>query len=134
MSRAGTLEEFGVSVVIVAVGTGLDGVDDVVLLAVAALPPLGVILSITTTSVTIVTMAVTVVVALVIAAIVAMPIITTIVVASSLKIRVGGSPGGLIEVLIHLICICIRLCNSEQLMDLLWAFAEHLFSESVVVA
>jgi hypothetical protein len=127
------LEEPGVSVVVVALGTGFDGVDSVVLLAVTALLPPGVVLSITTTSVVIVIAAVTIVVVLVVAVVVVALIIATIIVASGLKIRAGGSPGGLIEVLIRLVYICIGLCYSEQLMDRLWAFAEQLISESVVV-
>jgi hypothetical protein len=76
MSRAGTLKDLGIGILIVVLGCWLDGIDGVVnWLVVARLPPKVVLL----TPITIVVAAVTVVVAPIIAAVITMPIIAPVV-------------------------------------------------------
>jgi hypothetical protein len=76
MSRARTLKDFGVGILIIALGCWFDGIDGVIHYLVVALPPPKVILS---TPITIVIAAIAVIVAPIVAAVITMPIIAPVV-------------------------------------------------------
>jgi hypothetical protein len=100
MSRAGTLKDLGIGILIVALGRWLDGVDDIVNWLVAALPPPKVVLP---TPITIIVATVAVVVAPIIAAVITMPIIAPVIWAAILLVRAGNV---FLDLLVDLISIC----------------------------
>jgi hypothetical protein len=111
MSRARTLKDLGIGILIVALGRWLD---DVVNWSVAALPPPKVILS---TPITIVIAAVAVVVAPIITMVVMMPIIAPVIWALILLVGAGSPANVFLDLLVGLISICPLLHHREKVLN-----------------
>jgi hypothetical protein len=111
MSRAGTLRDLGIGILIVVLGCWLDSV---VNWLVAALPPPKVVLS---TPITIVITVVAVVVAPIIAAVVTTPIIAPVVWAVILLVGVRNPANVFLDLLVGLISICPLLRHCEEVLD-----------------
>jgi hypothetical protein len=114
VSRAGTLKDLGVGILIVALGPWLDGVDGIVSWSVVALPPSKVVLP---TPITIVIVAVAVVIALIIAAVVTAPIIASVIGAVILLVGARSPTNVFLDLLIGLVSICPLLHYHEQVLD-----------------
>jgi hypothetical protein len=128
VSRTGTLEDLGVGIFIVALGPWLDGIDGVVHWAVAALPPPGVILPITT-PVTVVIAAVTVIVV----PIISVPLITPVVVATILLVRTRSLPNILLDLLVSLVSICPLFHHHEQVLGRFRPLTKQLSPKGVMI-
>jgi hypothetical protein len=114
MSRAGTLKDIGISILIIALGRWLDGIDGVINWSVAALPPPKVILP---TPITIVVRAVTVVIEPIITAIVTTPIIAPVVWVAILLVGARSLANIFLDLLVGLISICPLLCHCEKVLN-----------------
>jgi hypothetical protein len=110
MSRAGTLKDLGIGILIIALGRWLDGVDGIINWSVAALLSPKVILPML---IMIVVVAVMVVIVPIITAVVATPIIW----AAILLIRVGSLANVFLDLLVGLISICPLLCHREKVLN-----------------
>jgi ABC-type multidrug transport system permease subunit len=111
MSRASTLKDLGIGILIVALGRWLD---DIVNWSVAALPPPKVVLS---TPITIVVATVAVVVAPIITAVVMTPIIVSVVWAVILLVGVGSPANVFLDLLVGLISIYPLLHHREKVLN-----------------
>jgi hypothetical protein len=100
VSRAGTLKDLGVGVLVVALGPWLDSV---VSWSVVALPSPKVVLP----------MSVTIFVALIIVAVIAAPIIAPIVGAVILPVRARSPANVFLDLLIGFNSVCPLLCHHE---------------------
>jgi hypothetical protein len=103
MSRAGTLKDLGIGILIVALGRWLDGVDGVVNWSVAALPPPKVVLS------TLIT--------IVVAVVIMTPIIAPVVWVAILLVGAGSLANVFLDLLVGLISICPLLRHCEKVLN-----------------
>jgi hypothetical protein len=132
VSRTGTLEDLGVGIFIVALGSWLDGVDGVVHWVVAVLSPPRVILLIMT-PVAVVIAAVTVIIAPIIATVIVAPLIMLIVVAAVQLVITRSSPGILLDLLVSLVSMCPLFCHHEKVLDRFRPLTEQLSPEGVMI-
>jgi hypothetical protein len=107
MSRAGTLKDFGVGILIIALRCWFDDIDGVIHYLVVALSPPKVILP---TPITIVIAAVVVIIAPIVAAVITTPIITPVVWAAIWLVGARSPANVLLDLLVDLISICPLLC------------------------
>jgi hypothetical protein len=114
VSRAGTLKDLGVGILIVVLGPWLDGVDGLVSWSVVALPPSKVILP---TPIMIVIVAVVVVIAPIITAVVTASVIASVIGAVILLVGARSLANVFLDLLIGLVSICLLLHYCEQVLD-----------------
>jgi hypothetical protein len=110
MNRVGTLKDLGVSILVVALGCWLDGVDGIISWSIAALPPPEVVLPM---PITFIVVAVTVV-ALIITTVVMTSIIAPVIEAVILLVRSRSLANVFLNLLVGLISICPLLRHREQ--------------------
>jgi hypothetical protein len=131
MSRAGTLKDLGVGILIIALRRWLDGVDDVINWSVAGLPPPKVVLP---TPIMIIIAVVMVIVVPIIAAIVMTPIIAPVVWAAIWLVRARSPANVFLDLLVGLISICPLLRHREKVLNRFGPLAEKFGPESIMVA
>jgi hypothetical protein len=128
MSRAGTLKDLGVGILIIALGCWFDGV---IHYLVAALPPPKVVLP---TLITIVIAVVAVIVVPIVAVVVTTPIITPVVGAVIWLVGMGGPANVLLDLLVGLISICPLLRHREKVLNRVRPLAKKFGPKSIMVA
>jgi hypothetical protein len=111
VSRAGTLKDLGVGILLVALGPWLDGVDS---WSVAALPPPKVVLP---TPIMIVAMSIMIVVAPIIAMVVVALIIVPVIGAMILLVRARSPTNVFLDLLIGVVSVCPLLHHCEHVLD-----------------
>jgi hypothetical protein len=131
MSQAGTLKDFGVGILIIALGCWFDGIDGVIHYSVADLPPPKVVLP---TPITIVIAAVAVIIAPIVAAVVTTPIIVPVVWAVIWLVGAGSLANVLLDLLVGLISICPLLHHREKVLNRVRPLAKKFGPESIMVA
>jgi hypothetical protein len=131
MSRAGTLKDHGIRILIIALGHWFDGINGVNHYSVAALPPPKVILPM---PITIVITVVTVITAPIITAVVITPIITSVIEAAIWSVGVGGSANVILNLLVGLITICPLLRHREKILNRVRPLVEKFGPEGIMVA
>jgi hypothetical protein len=131
MSRAGTLKDLGVGILIIVLGRWFDGIDGVIHYWVATLPPPKIVLPM---PITIVITAVAVIIALIVAVVVMTPIIMPVVGAAIWLVGAGSPANVLLDLLVGHISICPLLCHREKVLNRVRPLVEKFGPESIMVA
>jgi hypothetical protein len=131
MSWAGPLKDFGVGILVIAVGHWLDDVDGVMHCSVVALPPPKIILPML---IMIVIAAVMAIIVLIIAVVVMTPIIMPVIGAAIWLVRARSPANILLDLLVGLVSIYPLLHHREKVLNRVRPLIEKFGPESIMVA